>query len=107
MKREALKKINEVAEEIGVAQYVLRFWEQEFSAIKPMRRNGRRLYNSSDISLLKKIKELLHNQGYTIKGVRKILKENSIDQKNYKECVKKSLSSLQEICDLISDKYGM
>jgi DNA-binding transcriptional MerR regulator len=72
---EAFRTIREVAEEIGVEQHVLRFWETKFNQIEPMRRGGgRRYYRPEDVSLIKAIKNLLHNQRYTIEGVQNLLK---------------------------------
>jgi len=74
---EAFRTISEVAEELAVPQHVLRFWETRFSQIRPMKRGGgRRYYRPADVDLLLGIKQLLYHQGYTIKGVQKILKEN-------------------------------
>lgn len=72
----AFKTISEVAKELGVQQHVLRFWETKFSHIRPLKRGGgRRYYRPEDVNLLKKIHELLYVQGYTIKGVQKLLRE--------------------------------
>lgn len=79
----ALRTIGEVAEEINVATHVLRFWEGKFSQIKPKKRRGRRYYRSEDVAVIKKIQDLLYNQGYTIRGVQKFLSKNdnaSIDK---------------------------
>ncbi len=63
--------IGEVAELCGVKQHVLRHWEQEFSQLKPMKRNGnRRYYQHHEVLLVRRIRELLHEQGYTIAGAR-------------------------------------
>lgn len=72
----AFKTISEVAAELDVQQHVLRFWETKFSQIKPLKRGGgRRYYRPEDLELLKKIHYLLYTQGYTIKGVQKLFKE--------------------------------
>lgn len=72
----AFRTISEVAEELGVQQHVLRFWETKFSQVKPLKRGGgRRYYRPEDVALLKKIHTLLYTSGYTIKGVQKLLKE--------------------------------
>lgn len=72
----AYRTIGEVAEEIGVAQHVLRFWETRFAQIRPMKSGGnRRYYRPQDVELLKQINRLLHDEGYTIKGVQKLLRE--------------------------------
>jgi DNA-binding transcriptional MerR regulator len=71
----AFRTISEVAEDLGVQQHVLRFWESKFSQVKPMKRGGgRRYYRPEDVALLKKIHHLLYAEGYTIKGVQKLLK---------------------------------
>jgi DNA-binding transcriptional MerR regulator len=70
---EAFRTISEAADEIGVAQHVLRFWESKFSFIRPMKRaGGRRFYRPQDITVLNGVRRLLHDQGYTIKGVQKL-----------------------------------
>lgn len=72
----AYRTISEVAEELDLPQHVLRFWETKFPQIRPMKRaGGRRFYRPEDVELLRLIKGLLHQEGYTIKGVRKVLKE--------------------------------
>src|SRR5512139_2127135 len=74
---EAFRTISEVANELDVPQHVLRFWETRFSQIKPMKRaGGRRYYRPADVELLKGIRSLLYKEGYTIRGVQKILKED-------------------------------
>ena len=72
----AFRTISEVADELDLQQHVLRFWETKFSQINPMKRGGgRRYYRPEDIALLKRIKRLLHSDGYTIKGVQKLLSD--------------------------------
>jgi DNA-binding transcriptional MerR regulator len=74
---DAFRTISEVAEDLDLPQHVLRFWETRFSQIKPMKRGGgRRYYRPEDVELLKGIRHLLYDQGYTIKGVQKLLKQN-------------------------------
>lgn len=71
----AFRTISEVADELDVQQHVLRFWETKFSQVKPLKRGGgRRYYRPEDVLLLKKIHTLLYTEGYTIKGVQKLLK---------------------------------
>ncbi|EUK18617.1 MerR family transcriptional regulator [Commensalibacter papalotli (ex Servin-Garciduenas et al. 2014)] len=73
----AFRTISEVAEEIHVPQHVLRFWETRFKQVQPVKRSGgRRYYRTEDISLLQYISELLYTQGYTIKGVQRLLEED-------------------------------
>lgn len=69
---EAFRSISEAADELGVPQHVLRFWETKFSFIRPMKRaGGRRFYRPYDIAVLAEVRRLLHEQGYTIKGVQR------------------------------------
>lgn len=77
---DAFRTISEVADELDVPKHVLRFWENRFPQIKPMKRGGgRRYYRPADLDLLRGIMHHLHNEGYTIKGVQKILRENGVD----------------------------
>src|SRR5215212_1951374 len=76
---EAFRTISEVAEDLDVPQHVLRFWETRFSHIKPLKRGGgRRYYRRDDVDLLRGIRRLLYGEGYTIKGVQRILKEHGV-----------------------------
>ncbi len=76
---DAFRTISEVAEELDVPQHVLRFWETRFSQIRPMKRaGGRRYYRPNDVDLLRGIRTLLYGEGYTIKGVQKILREHGV-----------------------------
>lgn len=73
---EAFRTISEAAEEMGLPQHVLRFWETKFPQIKPLKRGGgRRYYRPQDIELLKGIRYFLYEEGYTIKGLQKLMKE--------------------------------
>jgi DNA-binding transcriptional MerR regulator len=73
---DAFRTISEVADEIDVPQHVLRFWESRFSHIRPMKRGGgRRYYRPDDVDLLRGIRHLLYGEGYTIRGVQRILRE--------------------------------
>ena len=74
---EAFRTISEVSKDLSLPQHVLRFWETKFVQIKPIKRGGgRRYYRPEDVDLLKGIKNLLYNDGYTIRGVQKVIKEN-------------------------------
>jgi len=74
---DAFRTISEVAEDLNLPQHVLRFWETRFNQIKPMKRGGgRRYYRPHDVDLIKGIRHMLYDQGYTIKGVQKLLREN-------------------------------
>ena len=73
---DAFRTISEVAEDLDLPQHVLRFWETRFTQIKPMKRGGgRRYYRPDDVELLRAIRHLLYGEGYTIRGVQRILKE--------------------------------
>ena len=75
----AFRTISEAADELGVPQHVLRFWETKFSFIRPMKRaGGRRFYRPQDIAILRGVHVLLHSEGYTIKGVQKLHKEQGV-----------------------------
>ena len=76
---DAFRTISEVADDLDVPQHVLRFWETRFSQIKPMKRSGgRRYYRPDDVNLLRGIRRLLYGEGYTIRGVQRILREHGI-----------------------------
>lgn len=75
----AYRTISEVSEDIGVPQHVLRFWESKFPSVKPLKRGGnRRYYRPDDIRLLKAINRLLYTEGYTIRGVQKLIAEKGV-----------------------------
>src|SRR6201991_3587292 len=72
----AFRTISEVADELHIPQHVLRFWETKFPQVKPLKRGGgRRYYRPDDITLLRRISDLLYIQGYTIKGVQRLLRD--------------------------------
>jgi DNA-binding transcriptional MerR regulator len=76
---EAFRTISEAADELGVPQHVLRFWETKFSFIRPMKRaGGRRFYRPQDLMVLRGVRALLHEDGYTIKGVQRLHKEQGL-----------------------------
>ena len=92
---EAFRTISEVSKDLSLPQHVLRFWETKFSQIKPIKRGGgRRYYRPEDVDLLKGIKNLLYNDGYTIRGVQKVIKENG--PKNILFSTNKTNSKLQQ-----------
>ncbi len=73
----AFRTISEVADELDLPQHVLRFWETKFPQVKPMKRGGgRRYYRPDDLQLLRRIRDLLYVDGYTIKGVQKLLRQS-------------------------------
>jgi DNA-binding transcriptional MerR regulator len=74
----AFRTISEVADDLDVPQHVLRFWEGKFPQVKPLKRGGgRRYYRPDDVALLRRIRDLLYSEGYTIKGVQKLLKDGA------------------------------
>jgi DNA-binding transcriptional MerR regulator len=74
----ALKTIGELSSELGVAQHILRYWETRFLQLKPMQRAGnRRYYRPDDVALVRKIHRLLNEEGYTVRGVQKLLRDKS------------------------------
>ncbi len=74
---DAYRTISEVAEELKLPQHVLRFWETRFPQVRPLKRaGGRRFYRPDDVALLRAVKALLYGQGYTIKGVQRLLQEH-------------------------------
>lgn len=77
----AFKTISEVSAETSVPQHVLRFWEAKFTQLRPLKRGGgRRYYRPEDVALLQRIRRLLHEEGYTIKGVQKVLREGKAEE---------------------------
>ena len=76
---DAFRTISEVADDLDLPQHVLRFWETRFAQIRPLKRGGgRRYYRPDDVELLRGIRHLLYGQGFTIKGVQRILKEQGV-----------------------------
>jgi DNA-binding transcriptional MerR regulator len=74
----ALKTIGELSQELGVAQHILRYWETKFPQLRPMQRAGnRRYYRPADVELARRINRLLNQEGYTVRGVQKLLREKS------------------------------
>lgn len=77
--KDAFRTISEVADELGLAQHVLRFWESQFPQVKPMKRRGnRRYYRPADIDVLRAIQHLLHGEGYTVRGAQKLFREQGL-----------------------------
>ncbi|MEO7635034.1 MAG: MerR family transcriptional regulator [Sphingomicrobium sp.] len=74
----ALKTIGELSHELGIAQHILRYWETRFPQLKPMQRAGnRRYYRPADVALARRIHRLLNDEGYTVRGVQKLLRDKS------------------------------
>ena len=77
----AFRTISEVADDLHIPQHVLRFWETKFPQLKPLKRGGgRRYYRPEDIALLRRVSDLLYTQGYTIKGVQRLLREGGLEE---------------------------
>ena len=101
---QAFRTISEVSREINIPAHVLRFWETKFPNINPLKRSGnRRYYRPEDVKLIIKIKTLLYDNGYTVKGVQKLLKEND-NRNNEKNNIKEKLSSILKDIDNIIKK---
>jgi len=112
----AFRTISEVAQELDVPQHVLRFWESKFSPVRPLKRGGgRRYYRPEDVDLLRRIRALLYTEGYTIKGVQRLLREGqgkidaavagppvSMDRKDLRAAVEE----LSELSDMLRKAAG-
>jgi DNA-binding transcriptional MerR regulator len=83
---DAFRTISEVAGELDLPQHILRFWETKFSKVRPMKRGGgRRYYRPEDIALLRYIQHLLYDEGYTIKGVQKLMRDRVLNKTTFKD----------------------
>ena len=82
----AFKTIGELSAELGVAQHILRYWETKFPQLKPLQRAGnRRYYRSDDVELARRINRLLNDEGYTVRGVQKLLRQRAGDDESLPE----------------------
>lgn len=100
--KEAFRTISEVADLLAVQQHVLRFWETKFTQVKPLKRGGgRRYYRPEDVALLQAIQHLLYTEGYTIKGVQKLLKTQG--RKRFVESLMGAQIHVPEASNLVSD----
>ena len=94
----AFRTIGEVAEDLDLPAHVLRFWESKFPQLKPLKRGGgRRYYRPEDIALLRRIRQCLYQDGYTIRGVQKLLREGGLDSDNGAPPEEPSLFPLEPI----------
>ena len=101
---QAFRTISEVSNEVNIPAHVLRFWETKFPNINPLKRSGnRRYYRPEDVKLIIRIKTLLYDNGYTVKGVQKLLNENN-NKNNEKNNIKEKLSSILKDIDNIIEK---
>jgi DNA-binding transcriptional MerR regulator len=100
---DAFRTISEVAEELELPQHVLRFWETRFSQIRPMKRGGgRRYYRPDDVDLLRGIRHLLYGEGYTIRGVQRLLKDEGV---KFVQAVWKTGAPSEEPSDLDDEDF--
>ena len=114
----AFRTISEAAAELDLPPHVLRFWEKKFLHIKPVKQNGgRRYYRPEDIELLRGIRELLYTEGYTIRGVQKLLKDDEADVRGRtaaatslsdekRETVKNALDELESLRDMLKNSLA-
>ncbi|QSR34143.1 MerR family transcriptional regulator [Marinobacterium iners] len=95
--------IGEAAELCQLKPHVLRYWEQEFKQVQPVKRNNRRYYQHKDLLLLRQIRSLLHEQGYTIAGARQWLAGESAgdDAERYRQLLRQTITELEEIRALL------
>ena len=101
---QAFRTISEVSNEVNIPAHVLRFWETKFPNINPLKRSGnRRYYRPEDVKLIIRIKTLLYDNGYTVKGVQKLLKKND-NKNNEKNNIKEKLSIILRDIDNIIKK---
>ena len=100
----AFRTIGELAEELGLPQHILRYWETRFPQLRPMQRAGnRRYYRPPDVALVKRIDRLLNHEGYTIKGVQKLLEAGAPAAKPEPSPVTLPLTELKRIRALLAD----
>jgi DNA-binding transcriptional MerR regulator len=105
----AFRTISEVAEDLQIPQHVLRFWETKFPQLKPLKRGGgRRYYRPEDIALLRRISDLLYTQGYTIKGVQRLLREGGLEEAELppSESPESGAASLRAVLEDLEDIAG-
>jgi DNA-binding transcriptional MerR regulator len=105
----AFRTISEVADDLQIPQHVLRFWETKFPQLKPLKRGGgRRYYRPEDIALLRRISDLLYTQGYTIKGVQRLLREGGLEEAELPphDGPETGAASLRSVLDDLEDIAG-
>ena len=105
---EAFRTISEVAEGLDVPQHVLRFWETRFTQIRPMKRGGgRRYYRPNDVDLLNGIRQLLYGEGYTIRGVQKLLRARGGGEEEFLPEVAESGSTVEPMAPSVPAGVGV
>jgi len=107
---DAFRTISEVAGELDLPQHVLRFWETKFSQVNPMKRGGgRRYYRPEDVALLRHVRSLLYDEGYTIKGVQKLLRQGGVNKaelqsrKSSQKSADRSVANTDDIASVKAD----
>jgi DNA-binding transcriptional MerR regulator len=101
---DAFRTIGELAEELGLPQHILRYWETRFPQLRPLQRAGnRRYYRPADVALVKRIDRLLNHEGYTIKGVQKLLEEKAPEPRVEANPVALPLAELKRIRGLLAE----
>jgi DNA-binding transcriptional MerR regulator len=101
---DAFRTIGELAEELGLPQHILRYWETRFPQLRPLQRAGnRRYYRPADVALVKRIDQLLNREGYTIKGVQKLLDEKPPEKRPLPEPVALPIAELKRIRALLAE----
>lgn len=101
----AFRTISEVADDLEVPPHVLRFWETKFAQVRPLKRGGgRRYYRPEDVALLKRIRELLYSDGYTIKGVQRLLRDGAVKPRASNEDI--SEAPVQMVAEADPDSGG-
>jgi DNA-binding transcriptional MerR regulator len=96
----ALKTIGELSQELGVAQHILRYWETRFSQLRPMQRAGnRRYYRPADVELARRIHRLLDQEGYTVRGVQKVLRDKEAEPVEVAHAARETAPPLDETPD--------
>jgi DNA-binding transcriptional MerR regulator len=106
---EAFRTISEVSKELDVPKHVLRFWETKFAQLKPMKRGGnRRYYRPEDVELLRGIRTLLHDEGYTIRGLQKVFRDQGVGYvKSYwRDAPRETMQTKSALPDLAGEAAG-
>ena len=93
---DALKTIGELSDELGIAQHILRYWETKFPQLRPMQRAGnRRYYRPDDVALARRIHRLLNEEGYTVRGVQKLLRDKGAQALNVATAVQETVPTAE------------
>jgi DNA-binding transcriptional MerR regulator len=95
--------IGEVSELCGVKPHVLRYWEQEFSQLQPVKRRNRRYYQRQDVLMIRQIRSLLYDQGFTIGGARQRMDGEDVkgEETNFKQLIRQTISELEDVLEVL------